>query len=463
MPSICFYFQVHQPFRIKNYSFFDIGNSHEYEDDLKNREILNKVADKCYLKTNQKMLDLIKRHEGKFKISYSISGTAIEQFEKYRPDVLQSFIELANTGCVEFLSETYYHSLSYIFSKDEFKRQVEKHAAVIKKYFNQVPKIFRNTELIYNNELAGYIQGMGYKGIICEGVDRLLNGRSPNFIYQPVGSDNIKLLLKNHRLSDDIAFRFSDKGWAEFPLTADKFKNWVHDIAGNGETINLFMDYETFGEHQWESTGIFNFLDRLPAEILQHADFDFKTPSEVINTLSPRGIYDVHEFSSWADSERDLSAWLSNSMQKEAIKQIYSIEKEVMGCGEPGIIKVWERLQTSDHYYYMCTKFWNDGDVHKYFSPFDSPYDAYLYFMNVFSDLECSLKEIRKKAKKLVPLNINPAYPKSKIKIVQKNTKKVTIEPNILKNNEDKIDKTVQYQNKLKEQYSKMLLYMSEE
>jgi len=464
MPSLCFYFQVHQPFRIKNYSFFDIGNTHEYEDDLKNHTILNKVADKCYLKTNQKMLELIQRHNGKFKISYSISGTAIEQFEKYRPDVLQSFIDLASTGCVEFLSETYYHSLSFIFSKTEFKRQVEKHAAIIKKYFNQVPKVFRNTELIYNNELANYIQGMGFKGIICEGVDHLLNGRSPNFVYHAVGADNVKLLLKNHRLSDDIAFRFSDKAWAEFPLTADKFKSWVHDIAGNGETINLFMDYETFGEHQWESTGIFDFLDHLPAEILKHPDFDFKTTSEVIDSLQARDSYDVHEFSSWADSERDLSAWLSNSMQKEAIKQIYSIEKEVLSCGNSEIIKVWERLQTSDHYYYMCTKFWSDGDVHKYFSPFDSPYDAYLYFMNVFSDLECSVKKLHKKIKntnrvpRTIPINMKKE-PKTKAK--------ETIIKNLVLNSDIELSiasaKIKKTEVPLKEQYSKMLAYMSEE
>lgn len=400
MPSICFYFQVHQPFRIRDYSFFDIGESHFYEDDIKNKEVLNKVADKCYIKTNQKMLELIQRHKGKFKISYSISGMAIEQFEKYRPDVLQSFIDLANTGCVEFLSETYAHSLSFIFSKDEFTRQVKKHAEIIKKYFNQVPNVFRNTELIYNNELALFIENMGYKGIVCEGVDSLLGDRSPNFLYKPVGTKNIKLFLKNYRLSDDIAFRFSDKGWKEFPLTADKFKNWVHAIAGNGEVVNLFMDYETFGEHQWASTGIFDFLDQLPAEILKHPDFDFKTPSEVIASCDTRDTYDAHDFISWADTERDLSAWLSNSMQQEAIRQIYSLEKDVMACGDADMLKVWERLQTSDHYYYMCTKFWNDGDVHKYFSPFDSPYDAYMYFMNVFSDLESSLKELRTKIKK---------------------------------------------------------------
>lgn len=400
MPSVCFYFQVHQPFRIREYSFFDIGESHFYEDHEKNIEVLNKVADKCYIKTNKKMLELIRRHDGKFKISYSISGMAMEQFEKYRPDVLQSFIDLANTGCVEFLSETYCHSLSYIYSKNEFIRQVKEHSAMIFKYFRQVPKVFRNTELIYNNELAMFMENMGYKGIICEGVDNLLGDRSPNFLYKPVGTKNIKALLKNYRLSDDIAFRFSDKGWKEFPLTADKFKNWVHTIAGNGEVVNLFMDYETFGEHQWESTGIFEFLNALPAEVLSHPDFNFKTPSEVIASYPARDTYDAHQFISWADTERDLSAWLSNSMQNEAITRIYSIEKEILATKDPDLLKVWERLQTSDHFYYMCTKFWNDGDVHKYFSPFDSPYDAYMYYMNVFSDLECTLRNLKKKKTK---------------------------------------------------------------
>jgi alpha-amylase len=410
MTSICFYFQVHQPYRIREYSFFDIGNSSFYEDELKNREILNKVAEKCYLPANYKMLDLIHRHKGNFKISYSISGVALEQFANYRPDVLQSFIDLANTGCVEFLAETYAHSLSFIFSKNEFVRQVKKHSDLIKKYFNQVPKVFRNTELIYNNELACFIEKLGYKGIVCEGVDRLLGYRSPNFLYQPVGTSSIKAFLKNYRLSDDIAFRFSDKGWPEFPLTVDKYKQWVFNVAGCGEVINLFMDYETFGEHQWESTGIFNFLDHLPGQILERSDFNFKTPSEVINTYPTRGEYDAHDFISWADTERDLSAWMSNPMQHEALKRIYSIEQDVIASGNEDVLKVWEKLQTSDHFYYMCTKFWNDGDVHKYFSPFDSPYDAYIYYMNIFSDLEVSLKKMVKKARK-------PARPKDILRI----------------------------------------------
>lgn len=416
MPSVCFYFQVHQPFRVKPYSFFEIGRDHFYEDEAKNRAIMDKVAEKCYLPANKKMLDLINRYQGKFRISYSISGTAIEQFEKYRPDVLQSFIDLAKTGCVEFLAETFNHSLSFLYSKEEFGRLVKKHTAKIQEHFGQTPTVFRNTELIYSNELAQHIEKMGYKGILCEGVDRLLGERSPNFVYSAPGTRSIKSLLKNYRLSDDIAFRFSDRNWKEWPLTTDKYVNWVHSVAGCGEVVNLFMDYETFGEHQWESTGIFEFLDHLPEAIFSHPDFDFKTPSEVIDTYPSRGTYDAHSFISWADMERDLSAWLSNPLQQEAMKRIYSLEEKVKTINDPDLLLVWEKLQTSDHFYYMCTKFWSDGDVHKYFSPYDSPYDAYLYYMNVFSDLEntVNIRFAEKREKAIPVVSITTTKPKTK-------------------------------------------------
>ncbi len=392
MPSVCFYFQVHQPFRIKHYSVFDIGKDHFYEDSEKNKWIMDKVSEKCYLPANHKMLELIKRHKGKFRISYSLSGTVIEQMELYRPDVLQTFVDLAKTGCVEFLSETYYHSLSFLYNKDEFVRQVQEHDQRIEHYFKQKPKVFRNTELIYNNELAAFIEKMGYKGILCEGVDRLLNGKHPNQLLKPVGTKSIKALLKNYRLSDDIAFRFSDKNWSEWPLHADTYASWIHKVAGTGDVINLFMDYETFGEHQWESTGIFDFMDHLPREILKHPDFSFKTPSEVVDAYNARGVYDAHEFVSWADSERDLSAWLGNNMQQEALTKIYSISNQVIAADNKDLTDIWGKLQTSDHFYYMSTKFWSDGDVHKYFSPYNSPYDAYIFYMNVFADFEATLQ-----------------------------------------------------------------------
>jgi alpha-amylase len=400
MPSICFYFQVHQPFRLKSYDCFKIGHDHFYEDEQKNKEILDRVATKCYLPANNTMLELIKKNKGKFKIAYSISGTAIEQMEKYRPDVLQSFKELAETGCVEFLSETYHHSLSFLYSKEEFVRQIEKHRLKIKEHFNQDPKVFRNTELIYNNEIANAVSELGYAAIVCEGVDHILGYRNSNFIYHPPHNDRIKCLLKNYRLSDDIAFRFSNKEWAEWPLTAQKFAHWVHQTAGNGETINLFMDYETFGEHQWPETGIFEFLKHLPAEILNHTDFDFKTPSEVIKAYKVRGEYDVHHLTSWADIERDLSAWLGNSLQHDAMERIYKLEKEIKSTHNKDLIDVWSKLLTSDHFYYMCTKYWNDGDVHKYFSHYNTPYDAYINFMNVVTDLEYVLEGVIEKIKK---------------------------------------------------------------
>jgi alpha-amylase len=393
MPSICFYFQVHQPYRLREYSFFDIGHNHFYENNELNYRVMNKVADKCYVPANRLMLELIKKHGDKFRISYSISGVAIEQMEAWRPDVLDLFKELADTGCVEFLGETYYHSLSYLYSKQEFDRQVDLHAALIKKHFNQKPAVFRNTELIYYNDLAAYIEKKGYKGIICEGVDRHLGERSPNFLYRAPNVTKIKSLLKNYRLSDDIAFRFSDKNWVEHPLTADKFAYWVHLLEGKADVINLFMDYETFGEHQWAETGIFDFMRFLPDKIFQRPDYNFKTPSEVVQAYEVHGEYDVHKPVSWADTERDLSAWLSNSMQNEAMQKIYSFEDKVKSTADSNLINTWARLLTSDHFYYMSTKYWADGDVHKYFSPYHSPYDAYIFFMNSLTDFELTLKQ----------------------------------------------------------------------
>ena len=388
MTSVCLYFQVHQPFRIREYNYTEIGVDHFYEDYEKNVSILNKVAEKCYLPCNALMLDLIRRHNGRFRISYSMSGTVLEQFEKYRPEVIESFKKLVETGCVEILSETYHHSLAFLYAKNEFERQVKKHDEKVKEIFGVEPKVFRNTELIFSNEIAKYVSQMGFKGMLCEGVDRYLNGRSPDFVYGTTGVDGFKLLLKNYKLSDDIAFRFSNREWRDYPLTAEKFAGWIHGHAGNASCINLFMDYETFGEHQWKETGIFDFLDALPEKILSHPDFDFKTPSEVMETYSINDEYDVPYVTSWADAERDLSAWNENKMQKHALHKIFSLEKKVKKLNRDEITDVWSKLTTSDHFYYMSTKFWSDGDVHKYFSPFDSPFDAHIFYMNTLSDLE---------------------------------------------------------------------------
>jgi alpha-amylase len=386
MPSVCFYFQVHQPVRLRHYTVFDKDD--QYFDDHKNGEICRKVANKCYLPANRLLLNLIRQFQGRFKIAYSITGVLLEQFQHYAPEVLSTFDALAETGCVEFLAETYYHSLSFLYSHDEFKEQINKHVDTIEYFFGQRPRVFRNTELIYNNDLAGLIESMDcFDAIITEGADHILGHRSPNFVYQPKGCDQLKLLLKNYALSDDIAFRFSNRHWPQWPLTAEKFAQWVHNVNGNGHVVNLFMDYETFGEHQWEDTGIFDFIRHLPEEILRHPDNDFKTPTEVVQCYNSLDTVDVPHIISWADTERDLSAWLGNAMQSNAIHELYRIEKRIKETNDEDIIGDWRKLQASDHFYYMCTKYFADGDVHKYFNPYDSPYDSYINFMNVLDHL----------------------------------------------------------------------------
>ena len=386
MVSVCFYFQVHQPRRLRQYSVFDIKKNQDYFDDHKNQEIMNKVANKCYLPMNKLLLDLINKHKGEFKISFSISGTALEQFEQYAPEVLKSFQELAKTGCVEFLAETYYHSLAFLYNQKEFRHQVLMHTEKIKELFGQEPKVFRNTELIYNNELPLAVERMGYKAVITEGADHILGWRSPNFVYHPINTQNVKLLLKNYKLSDDIAFRFGNKGWEEHPLTVEKFEQWVSATNGNGQVINLFMDYETFGEHQWEDTGIFEFMRHLPEAILRHPDNNFVTVSEAADNDAIADI-DIPNTISWADMERDTTAWLGNKMQNVAIEQLYKMGAPIQAQNNKALEEQWRHLTTSDHFYYMCTKWFSDGDVHKYFSPYESPYDAYIAFMNVMNDL----------------------------------------------------------------------------
>lgn len=395
MPSVCLYFQVHQPNRLKPYTFFDLGKDHFYENDQFNAEVIHKVSEKCYLPANRMILDLINQYKGKFKIAYSLSGVFIEQLEYHRPDVLQSFVDLANTGCVEFLGETFYHSLSYFYSKDEFKRQVKLHKKLIEKYFNQKPKVFRNTELTYNNEMAWFLEGMGYEGVITEGVDWHLNGRSSNYFYKAPNAGNIKVMLRNHKLSDDIGFRFSDKTWAEYPLNAEKFASWLSN--SEGDVINLFMDYESIGEHQWEDTGIFSFFRELPEKVFNHEHLDFIMPTDAVRKFKSRSIYDVHDPISWADQERNLSAWNGNNLQKEALQMVYGLEKLVKTSRNIDLIHVWSKLQTSDHFYYMSTKVSTDGMVHNYFSPYSSPYDAYIFYMNALSDLEITLNTRNRK------------------------------------------------------------------
>lgn len=391
MPSVCFYFQVHQPKRLRKYTIFDINNSHLYEDDEANNQIMKKVAHKCYLPTNQLMYDLIKMHEGRFKIAYSISGIAIEQMKRFSPETLDSFKRLVDTGCVELLSETYFHSLSFLRSFDEFKKQIQQHRELIKNEFNYDTQVFRNTELIYNNQIAKVAEELGFKAILAEGFERILDWRSANFVYKPINCERIKILLRNYQLSDDIAFRFSNRSWQEYPLKAEKFTHWLHSLNANAETINLFMDYETFGEHQWQETGIFEFMKVLPAFVLQDRNFSFAHPSETVDKYPTRDSLDVANYVSWADTERDLSAWYGNNIQNDALDNIFRYEKDVYAKGDQDLINTWRSLQTSDHFYYMCTKWFADGDVHKYFNPYESPYEAYINYQNVLKDFESRL------------------------------------------------------------------------
>lgn len=385
MASVCIYFQVHQPFRLRRFSIFDRG--HDYFDDAANRQMVRRIAAKCYLPANAVLYELIKRHAGRFRVAFSLSGVLLDQLQRCTPETLASFQKLAETGAVELLSETYHHTLSFLYSRNEFTEQVRLHRQRIAALFDQKPTVFRNTELIYNNEVAQAAAGMGYAAVLCEGAEHILGYRSPAYPYTPPNLPALKLLLKNYRLSDDIAFRFSDPNWAEYPLTPAKFANWVHQINGDGYLVNLFMDYETFGEHQWADTGIFEFLRELPDAIFRLPDDDFKTPGQCAQDYAPAGEYDVPHMISWADAERDLSAWLGNAMQSNALHELYRLEPLIKKTGDEQLLEDWRRLQSSDHFYYMCTKYFADGTVHKYFNPYDTPYDSFINFMNVLDNL----------------------------------------------------------------------------
>ena len=386
MRTICLYFQVHQPFRFRRYRFFDIGNEHYYYDDYTNESILRKVADKCYLPANKIMLDLLNKYKGKFKVAFSLSGIVIDQMELYAPDALESFKKLAATGRVEFLAETNSHSLVALKNDEEFRRQVAEHTAKIEKHFGQTPTVFRNTELIYSDDIGVKVAEMGYEAMLTEGAKHILGWKSPNYIYCNAVNPKLKLLLKNFKLSDDIAFRFSDQGWKEYPLTTEKFTAWLNQLEKGEETVNLFMDYETFGEHQWEETGIFEFLKALPQTVFNKTGFTFSTPSEVARELQVVSAIQVPYPISWADEERDLTAWLGNELQKEAFQYLYELYDRIKLLDDPVLLKDWNYLQVSDHFYYMCTKFFSDGAVHSYFNPYESPYDAFINYMNVLSD-----------------------------------------------------------------------------
>jgi alpha-amylase len=372
-----------------------VGHVHHYEDETENRRILDRVARKCYLPANALLLKLIEEQGGKFRIAFSLSGAVLDQIERSRPDVLESFQRLAATGCVEFLNETDSHSLAFLFSPREFRAQVLLHRERIRALFGQDGRTFRHTELIYSNDLAVAVEKLGYAVILAEGTEKILGRRSPNRLFHPAGCGKLRLLLRNYRLSDDVAFRFSNRNWVEYPLTAAKYAHWIHRIRGEESVVNLFMDYETFGEHQWEETGIFTFLSALPREILRDPEFRFGTPAEVAAGGHPAGEIDCPGFISWADEARDTTAWLGNAMQQDAAHTLYRMESAIRRRKDKTLLKQWRMLQTSDHFYYMCTKWFSDGDVHRYFNPYESPYEAYINYMNILDDLSRSIKGIK--------------------------------------------------------------------
>jgi len=394
MKGVCLFFELHQPLRLRRYRFFDIGNDHYYYDDYTNETILRNVAERCYLPANKLVLKLINKYKGEFKVSFSITGVLIEQLETYAPEVLDSFRELAETGQVEFLAETYSHSLACMGNKNEFIKQVNKHSQKIEQYFGIKPLSFRNTEMVYSDEIGSWVADMGFLAMLTEGAKHILGWRSPDFLYCNNINPRLKVLLRNFHLSDDIAFRFGNCNWSEWPLTTEKYASWIQKRGKDAELLNLFIDYETFGEHQKAETGIFKFLEALPGTIMKKTDLSFMTPAEVAKEFQPVSAIKVPHPISWADEERDLTAWLGNDLQDAAFNKLYSLTERIDGCENESIRKDWEFLQVSDHFYYMCTKFFSDGAVHSYFNPYESPYDAFMNYMNVLSDFEIRLDSV---------------------------------------------------------------------
>ncbi len=403
MKSICLFFQIHQPFRYRRYRFFDIGNDHYYYDDYANETNLRKVADKSYLPANKLLLKLIKKYREKFKVAFSITGVALEQFQLYAPEVIQSFQDLSKTGCIEFLAETYSHSLASLKDKDVFEQQVKLHDKKIYTLFNQKPKVFRNTEMIYSDEIGAQVYKMGYNAILTEGARQVLGWKSPNFLYVNAVNPRMKVLMRNFKLSDDISFRFSNTNWSEFPLTAEKFTHWINKLHPKEEVINLFLSYESFGQRQPGESGIFDFLEHWIDNVVRENSFKFVTPSQAVQELQPISVVSVPDPISWADEERDLTSWLGNEMQKEAFKKLYVLSQKMAKCKNDELIKDWNYLQESDHFYYMSTKHFSGNQGQIYANPYDSPYEAFINYMNVLSDFTLRLNEVVAEEDKIQP------------------------------------------------------------
>ncbi|MBD5300898.1 MAG: polysaccharide deacetylase family protein [Bacteroides sp.] len=392
MKAICFYFQIHQPFRLKRYRFFDIGNDHYYYDDFANDDIVTRIAQRSYIPAAETLLRMIEATNGKFKCAISVTGTALEQFEQYVPEFIDLLKKLADTGCVEFLAETYAHSLSSLADPEEFANQVKVHDEKIKELFGQTPKVFRNTELIYSDELAPQILDMGYKGVITEGAKHILGWKSPNYVYCAASAPKLKILLKNNKFSDDISDRFSNTAWDEYPLTADKYIDWIASTPAEEQIVNLFMNLEVFGDFQPRETGIFQFLEALP-RFAEERGVEFWTPTTAVTKLKPVAELSVLHPISWADEARDTSAWLGNKLQNEAFNKLYSVSERVRLCEDRRLKQDWYYLQGSDHFFYMSTKNMHDGSVHSQFSPYDTPFEAFTNYMNVLADFIVRVEE----------------------------------------------------------------------
>ncbi len=394
MKTVCLNFQIHQPFRYRKYRFFDIGSDAYYYDDFANETFMRKVADMSYLPANKIILEQIIKHKGKFKVTYSISGVALDQFRLYAPEVIDSFAELAATGCVEFLSETYANSLVSLSDSHFFESQVKAHDDLIEELFGQRPKVFKNTELIYSDEIGDLVHRMGFEAMITEGAKHILGWKSPNFLYCNALNPRLKVLMRNFHFSDDLSFRFSNTGWNEFPLTAEKYAGWMVSLPKAEEVITIFINYAAFGQIHPKNSGIFEFLKNLPDAVLKSRQLSFSTASQVVANLQPVSSIHVPTPISWADEERDLSAWLGNELQKEAFDKLYQLKEQMRNCTDKAICKDWDYLQTNDHFYYMCTKFFSDGEVHKYFNPYSTPYEAFINYMNVLSDFKIRLTAV---------------------------------------------------------------------
>ncbi len=392
MKAICFNFEIHQPFRLKRYRFFDIGNDHYYYDDFLDDDIITRIAHTSYIPAAETLLRMIEKNEGRFRCSIAISGVAIEQFEQYVPEFIDLLRRLADTRCVEFVAQPYAYSLSSLVDPEEFAEQVRRHCEKLKTLFGVTPKVFRNSELIYCDDLAPQLQELGFKGVLTEGAKHILGWKSPNYVYSAASAPKLKMLLRNAKLSDDIAFRFSDSSWSQFPLTADKYIDWIASTPQEEQIVNIFMNLETFGDLQPPTSGIFQFLEALPRFAAERG-IDFYTPSDAISKIKSVGELSVLHPISGADEARDTSAWLGNRLQNEAFSKLYLVAERVRLCDDRRLKQDWCYLQTADHFFYMSTKRSADGALHSLFSPYETPFAAFTNYMNVLADFIVRVEE----------------------------------------------------------------------